>query len=359
MDITSKRVISTDKYIKTLDGWRALAVIFVTLSHLRDSIVAEGTYLYRFFSWGINGVDLFFALSGYLISIKLIAELEKNKTLNLKKFYVKRFFRLMPASWFYLLVVSGFMVLDFIHVYKYEILSTVTFWRNYLKIPSEPLHTYTGQFWSLSVEEHFYFFLPCFLLLIKDARKIIWSLIALGVAVTVWRKLGTVSVVINQFPFMQYDMWSTLGRFDALLYGVLLAYVQTYHSERISFFSKIPTELYMVLLFLIDYYPIPLKTTLEALVFPLLIFSTVANDKRPISRFLELRPLKYIGLISYSFYIWQQFFVAKMVEGPLLLQSVTGEWHSLVAIFLVSSLSYHLIETPLRKVGYAASKKFS
>lgn len=344
------------EYIKTLDGWRAIAVIAVTFSHLKDAVLTKESLLYPIFSWGLNGVDLFFALSGYLIAIRLIFEIKKESRIDLKSFYIKRFFRLMPASWFYLIFISIISYLGYIEVKGIEIFSTLTFWRNYLTLPDQ-LHSYTIQFWSLSVEEHFYFFLPLFIIFLKKPKRIIYILILLGVTVTLWRKIGTIDRFTEVFPLVKFSMVYTFGRFDALLYGVLLAYIQKYNPSIKDILRKIHPLFIMVAIFLVSYFSIPLKPTLEALLFPLLIFSTISFEKSFLSKFLEIRVIRYIGAISYSFYIWQQFFVYKITKGPTFLESITGEWHSLIFIFIASALSYHFIETPFRKWGYQLLKK--
>jgi len=340
---------SDNKHIKTLDGWRAVAVAAVTLAHLSGSVLPKTSSLAPVFAWMINGVDLFFALSGYLISSKLIAELESSGKINFKLFYLRRVFRLIPAAYTYLSIIFLLSFAGYMAVNNLEFLSILTFWRNYLG--PEAGGEYTGHFWSLTVEEHFYFFLPAFLFFLRKPKKIIFSTIALGVFVALWRKAGTIDHITNMFPYMKFTMWSTIGRFDALLYGVLLGYVHKYCLNITNILKKIHPIIAMLLIFLVAYFPIPFRPVFEALLFPLLIFTTVSNDKSLVSNFLELRYMKYIGTISYSIYIWQGLFVYKMVNAPKLLQSITGEWHSLIFILLASMASYHIIENPVRKWG--------
>ncbi len=334
------------QYIKTLDGWRALAVIAVILSHLKDSVLSPESRLFNIFSAGINGVDLFFAISGYLIASNLFKELDRDETVNFKRFYLKRFFRLMPASWCYLLVIF-LMTPSLITVLPIEFISTLTFWRNYLIMD----HSYTGQFWSLMVEEHFYFFLPFFLFSVREPKKILISIVGIGITVALWRKLGTMPSVVEAFPPIEYTMWNTFGRFDTLLYGVLLATIQRYFPKWDNVLRKIPIFAPIVALLCLFLVKIPFKPTFEAILYPLIIYSTICHSEGWFGRFLENPLFRFIGKISYSLYLWQQLFVAPFPRGPEWFRALGGEWHSIGVIFVVATISYYLIEDPFRKLG--------
>lgn len=345
--------ISNSNYIKTLDGWRAIAVILVIFSHMKNSLFVEGSFLFKVSAWGLNGVDLFFAISGYLISKNLIFELQKTDTINLKKFYLKRFFRLMPVLWINLLLLYILTKVNWIDVSTYEFISTLTFWRNYLTTASSH---YTGQMWSLSVEEHFYFFLPVFLYLVRKSKKVIISCLMIALAVTIWRKLGTIPRVIEYFPIIEFNMWATFGRFDSLLYGVILAFADFSYGNKLNTIKKINPLVFISLLTCVYLLPIPLKPTFEAILFPLLIYSTISNDKSKLSKLLELPVFTFIGKLSYSIYIWHMLFAYKMPAAPVFIQHICGAWFSLIPIFLVSMFSFRYIETPIRTWGYRLIK---
>ncbi len=350
-------MIESQRYIKTLDGWRAVAIIAVLLSHLKDVVATPGTLLFQIFSYGLHGVDLFFAISGYIISTKLFAELETTGQIRFKSFYVRRFFRLIPATLTYLLVLSLFASLGYLKVSLQEILATLFFWRNYLEIDAH----YTAQFWSLSVEEHFYLLFPSFLMLLKANKKILWGIIVSALLVSLWRKLGTLTPLTDLIPGMRYTMFSTFGRLDGLLYGTLLAFIQRSSllklKELTTFLSRIPPIFPLAALLLLFILPIPLAPTWKALLFPLIIFSTISNEKIFLSRVLELPVLTFIGSISYSLYIWHALFIYKLEGAPTWLLSLTGGWISLLPVFLISYLSYRYVETPLRQWGVRLAKK--
>ena len=90
--------------IPTLDGWRGIAILLVLVTHLQISLLGHLYGSYHWMDLGQHGVNLFFVLSGYLITSRLLGE---NK-INLKAFYLRRFFRLMPCAWTYLLTLAPF-----------------------------------------------------------------------------------------------------------------------------------------------------------------------------------------------------------------------------------------------------------
>ena len=347
--------MESQKYIKTLDGWRAIAIIAVILSHLKETVSAPESPLFQIFAAGMHGVDLFFAISGYIISTKLFSELDAHRTLEFKSFYIRRFFRLIPATLTYITFLGLLAAAGFIKISLQEVLATLFFWRNYLEIDAH----YTAQFWSLSVEEHFYLLFPSFLFFLKTKKKIAWGIILAAISVSLWRKLGTVPGWIEIAPWTRYTMMSTFGRLDGLLLGTLLAFIQRNFKNLTAQMAKIPPVFPLTALLLLLIFPAPFSPTLKALLFPLIIFSTISNEKRILSQFLEWNIMTFIGRISYSLYIWHALFVYKMASGPAWLQSLTGGWISLLPTFLVSYASYRYIETPLRLWGVRLSKKYS
>ncbi len=142
-------------YIPTLDGWRAMAILGVMIYHGTTS------WFYPYgpcpsyesllvIQQGAKGVDIFFALSGFLICSRLLEERRKTGGINLKRFYFRRGFRILPPYYFYLAVLAAVTATGLIVVQPMEWWGCLLFFRNYLP----PLQThgwYTGHFWSLSV----------------------------------------------------------------------------------------------------------------------------------------------------------------------------------------------------------------
>jgi len=91
------------KRIPTLDGWRGIAVLLVLADHVRFALHAEAS---PGVATGQHGVTIFFVLSGFLITSKLMEEKNATGSIDLRSFYVRRFFRLMPAAWAFLLFAA-------------------------------------------------------------------------------------------------------------------------------------------------------------------------------------------------------------------------------------------------------------
>jgi len=196
--------------IPTLDGWRGIAILLVLVNHFR---VASGPEDWSYYL-GQQGVAIFFVLSGYLISSNLLRERETNGKIALPRFYMRRFLRLAPTAICYLLFVKLVM--------RVRILPVLFFYRNYVEGSA-----FTGQFWSLSIEEQFYLAWPLFLVALRPR-------VALGVAlggafsVAAWRFFSTQE--------MMYTYWwgtaRTQYRADALLLGCALAILMRWTRAR-------------------------------------------------------------------------------------------------------------------------------
>src|SRR5207248_5891757 len=104
----------------------------------------------------------FFAISGYLICTRLLVEEETTGSISLRSFYIRRVFRILPPAYVYLAVVAGLSAAGMIAAAWTDIASAALFYSNYI----EPRSWFTGHFWSLAMEEHFYLLWPPLLLLL-------------------------------------------------------------------------------------------------------------------------------------------------------------------------------------------------
>ena len=210
-----------------LDHLRAFAIIFVFFFHYgRLFPHPEWTNTISKFGW--TGVDLFFVLSGYLIASQLFRKIVQQQKISLKEFFIKRFFRIIPA---YLVVVALYFLLPFTHerealapLWKY-----LTFTQNIsLNIQTQGTFSHA---WSLCIEEQFYFFLPLILLMLvyfKSIKKGFWILIALflfGFFIRYYTYRHFFTPVadeswLNWYKWIYYPTWT---RLDGLLVGVSVA----------------------------------------------------------------------------------------------------------------------------------------
>ncbi len=196
---------------------RALAIVLVFLYHYR--LFAHPGWIDRVGAFGWTGVDLFFVLSGFLISRQLFRSLATHGTLSLREFYFKRLLRIVPA---YVVVLAAYVCLPAIH----ERESLPPLWRfmTFTQNIGLDLHT-SGTFshaWSLCIEEQFYLVLPLALLLFARRRGAIWLLPLVVVAGLVVRALVHQDQVVDGFTWYEWIYYPTWSRLDGLVIGIVL-----------------------------------------------------------------------------------------------------------------------------------------
>ena len=129
-DVVSRQ----NRYLPTLDGWRAMAVIGVILYHGRSGFFGENSLLYRICAHGILGVDVFFAISGFLICGLLLKEYEDDGDISLRRFYLRRCFRILPPYYVALAIFCAISALGIITLNNADLPSCFLFYRNYLPL---------------------------------------------------------------------------------------------------------------------------------------------------------------------------------------------------------------------------------
>jgi peptidoglycan/LPS O-acetylase OafA/YrhL len=350
-------------YRPTLDGWRAIAILMVIVSHAGGGLfLVGGRYanpaLYTVCTYGRFGVDLFFGISGLLICGRLLDEIRKTGGISLGSFYIRRAFRILPPAIAYLVIIGLLAIAGVIVVTPGEWLSSLFFSRNYIVIPAG---WYTEHFWSLAVEEHFYLIWPAALLTLGSARR--RRLIPMiAIAVAIWR--------VIDFHFFHDQIWPgvlsdniyqrTDTRFDSLLWGcwiAMIASVPAYRAALIRHFSGLAIGgLLIVLIGCIVFDP-PLKMAWVSFLVPIILVSTVLNPAPLFCRILEASLMRWIGRISYSLYIWQQLFLGEWARQPPL--GRIQEWPlNIVATFICAAISYYLLERPLITIGHSLAARF-
>ncbi len=347
-------------YIPTLDGWRAIAILWVMLFHGGEELfgpsgVLPSATLYRAVQAGPTGVDIFFAISGFLICSRLLAEREKTGRIDLRRFYLRRSFRILPASTAYLVVVGLLGCAGVIPLGRREVPACLMFFRNYLP-PAED-GEYTRHFWSLSVEEHFYLLWPGLIVLFATAPRARRAALAIGLAVLAWRWADTRWRVFEHLfgPHVPPKYMRTDRRLDGLIFGcwVALLVAEPAWWARLTRRLSSPVWLAMVaaLLAIVCGRGVPALARLAVpVLIPLILAGTVLRPELPAGRMLEWGPLRWVGRLSYSLYLWQQLFlIGRKGNRPLgWLQALPLDWLAALACALAS---HHLIERPMIAAG--------
>lgn len=348
-------------YIETLDGWRAIAIVGVLVFHATHFFFSTAGPFPSYYGWlitthGAKGVDIFFALSGFLICTRLLEEHRQSGRVSIKGFYIRRTFRILPPYLCYLAVLGALSVSGFVIIENRVWLSCLAFLRNYTSA-SSPSGWYTAHFWSLSVEEHFYLLWPG-LLVVFGIRRCRWLAPAFAVAVATWR-----AIAMHWLGHAVYSRTDT--RLDSLLWGCCLAlmldvpHVKTWMVRWLS----MATWGFVLgsLLLIARYQLVTLESTLSPILYPLLIAGTVLRPNSIISTLLECSLLRWLGRLSYSLYLWQQLFMigSYKVERPY----PFGNWQQLpwniLAVFGFAIASYYLIERPTMRLGRRFSSSWT
>ncbi|RKD18276.1 hypothetical protein BCY91_15860 [Pelobium manganitolerans] len=321
------------RYIKPLDSLRALAVMLVVCSHWLGANATISKL-----SLGLIGVNIFFVLSGYLITNNLLLyKKQLGKGLQstgfyIKKFYYRRFLRIVPVYFLLLLVVYAFNIHDFRGTLWWHLLYLSNFYFVFVK---EAWEGAVSHLWSLSVEEQFYIFWPFLILFLRSS----W-LKALPIVLIV------LAVVYRFFKPAEYELWNftLFGSLDALALGSLIA---IYKIEKIKV-KWVATILACVLLLAWLNYQFQLNQFLLCvnLIAFLLVISCKADLPKAVKYCLEIPFVLYIGRISYGIYLYHNFIPRPNLDlpKPLLL------FIQLAILIAISALSYRFIEAPLLKL---------
>lgn len=287
-----------------------------------------------------------------LICSRLLNEEEARGSVSLRSFYLRRAFRILPAASGYLMALSLLGGFKKILVEPPELLASLFFLRNYTSTFSHfqaAYPYYTSHFWSLAVEEHFYLLVPPLLFLPVLAKR--------------WRVpvLLLLAAAVGMDRAAQHSWLSlhTEMRLDALLVPAAIAILlrsSQYHARLKKVAQSAPV--FVAILLVLVTTGLHPRTTglLTAWLTPFVILATVLDPQRPLSRMLESPPLRFIGRISYSLYLWQQLFLVAHFGSASLgaLQEWPFNW---IAVFACGLLSFYFIEQPLVRLGRRLAAK--
>jgi peptidoglycan/LPS O-acetylase OafA/YrhL len=331
------------KYNPALDGLRAVAVFVVVIYHAKRAWMLGG--------WA--GVDVFFVLSGYLITTILASEFAQTGRLDFRRFYWHRVLRLAPAliGLYVFQILRALIATDSVQrsdILKATIVSATYFmnWsRAFDLFPQDVL----GHTWSLSMEEQFYITWPIIFICIRARRPEIW-IISAACSITLWRVFLSLS---GADPERTYNGLDTHA--DALLIGCLLA-LSSLSARITTTASRLVIVPVVIMACLFGYLPHRTLTTqtlglsVSALGSAWIILSLLQDNW--LRRLLSIRPIVYSGRISYGWYLWH--FPILVIGKPYLSGNLYLYWAGLVALIAfsygVAVLSFEFVETPFLRL---------
>ncbi len=347
------------KYRPEIDGLRAVAVLLVVIYHagirFHNKEILPGGFL---------GVDIFFVISGYLITKIIAREIESN-SFSLWNFYERRARRIVPALTVMIGVTSVFCwqyfdIEGFVE-FGESIVASVSFVANIFFYFQDSYNAEVSNLkpllhlWSLGVEEQFYIFYPLLLLLLAKTKRsnlILLVLLALSLFYCEWT-----SFVNQKFNFFMLPTRA----WELLAGGIAAKYECKINRE---YLPKQATELILLIsiaaivcsaVVFTDNSRLPSLMTFPLIVSTVLLL-LLGGPQSLVGKILSTRPLVFIGLVSYSFYLWHQ---------PVLVLLRTtqdrslSDGESLLAVslsFLLAVVSYYLVETPARRKNLLSRK---
>jgi peptidoglycan/LPS O-acetylase OafA/YrhL len=329
-------------YRPSLDGLRGVAVSAVVLFHAHKSFCQGG--------W--SGVDIFFVLSGYLITENLIIERFQYQNVSLKYFYVRRVLRLMPAFVCLILVLMPLSLLSSHHtsVYLEEILFSLTYLMNWNRAFGWD-HSDGGilaHTWSLSMEEQFYLIWPLIFIYISRIQWVTkYVPIAIAIIVLCWRTY----LITNGTNFNRtYNGFDTHS--DSLLIGCALSFFLNDRSIIPIFaarFSVLPIAALIATLGFskLEYaYSQTVGITIVAVSTAWIIAASSRNTV--VTKVLSFKPLVYSGKISYGWYLWHYPFL--MIGRHMFPHSQLTVPILVILSYITAIISHHFIERPFLRL---------
>jgi peptidoglycan/LPS O-acetylase OafA/YrhL len=347
-------------YLPSLDGWRGLSILLVLGAHAKNTVNFPPEWVVPF-GWlfdGNLGVRCFFIISGFLITTLMLRESASRGSLDLKSFYLRRAVRILPV---YLAFLAAVALLEYFTAFD----QSASQWGHLLTFTTDfslSGNWLTGHTWSLACEEQFYLIWPVVFAAVglQFVRKSLWLLGLPLVLCPLWRVVSYLKVFPENTLFTGVSIFNYL---DTLAFGCLLAYAHPWIGQRLNTGrTSIPlillgTGLILIVgpyilqhALLLGIFTVPFAATFQALGLCLLISLSIHQPSKGIPRLLNLKPVIWLGQLSYSIYIWQQFFCTKpAVFGWQLMWFQSFQFWTLAALG-TGIASYYLLERPLLKL---------
>ncbi|MDQ0216153.1 peptidoglycan/LPS O-acetylase OafA/YrhL/ribosomal protein L21E [Oikeobacillus pervagus] len=353
------------RYIPGLDGLRALAVLSVIAYHFS-------------FSWakgGFLGVDIFFVLSGYLITSTILPVQGDQLTVNLRKFWIGRFRRLIPAAYFMIMATVVWVVLfnrELLNTVRGDAISSIFYASNWWFIFHKL--SYFDSFgspsplknlWSLAIEEQFYFIWPIVLtigLYVFKKRSKLSIFVFIGALCSAM--LMSILYEPGTDPSRVY--YGTDTRSFELLIGCCLALVwpmKRLSSKNLSaglrhtlnIISIITFVIFIICIFQVDEYQAFLYRggMLLICINAAILIACVCHPVSFLGKLLSWKPLRWMGSRSYGIYLWH--YPVIVLGTPVYEIGNPVYWRvalQLVIILIIAEFSYRFIEMPIRKHGF-------
>ncbi|CAN5282627.1 hypothetical protein BH11PLA2_BH11PLA2_35160 [soil metagenome] len=338
--------IASQGRLPGLDGLRAVAVLMVLIHHFvppSDS----GSLFSKFVSRAGYGVEIFFVISGFLITHLLLREEFRNGRISLPLFYARRALRILPPLVVFLLTMMIAMQAGLLFIPEVDLIASLLFVRNFVGTSPE-----TGHLWTLAIEEQYYLLWPAVLVLIRSHRLRVLLTTCFIFLSPLWFELNRYIVHGDYLNMFRTDLRLAplaVGSLLALLLWAPISHRWLIHRAINNSWFAMMAPGVIGLLFLANITHIPIVrsfvVTLNWIIIALFINCLVHNSQSTLTQLFEFRPLAWVGTLSYSLYLWQQPFAPYVPR-------MTPAWFRVFPVNLCFALafavaSYYLLERPL------------
>ena len=349
-----------------LDILRFVAVLLVIGRHFqlpsKDCAVWLQPVFYAWIRGGWVGVDLFFVLSGFLISGLLFNDYKKNRSLSLGRFYIRRGFKIYPAFYFFIITTCFISLFYFyLKITKKGLLGESIFIQNYLG----GIWPHT---WSLAIEEHFYFLLPIVLLFLVKRNRSSSDPFRPILNITLFVVIICLLLRILTAHFRDYEQLSSQAathlRIDSLIFGVAVSYFYNFHRASFEKFASQYRYILLgaALLLLSPAFIFQLETTPFIYTIGLTLFflggasllCAIVSANIPVN--ILTRFLGYVGSHSYSIYLWHIptiFWFSPLIQRRIFFGKLSYTFASILSVLLSFGFGIffaRIIEFPVLKM---------
>lgn len=330
-----------EKYYPSLNGLRGVAIIIVVMSHLALSL----NKLYVTCFVGGLGVNIFFVLSGFLISSLCLKEQKATGGLSLKSFYIRRVLRIFPVAYLYLAVLFVLDIIFHLQIPVFQYLGAMLYMLDLDYFKRNHFTPEVAHYWSLSVEEQFYIIFP---FILKKSRSVFYyAVLFIVVVLPLLCGLQELFKELNERVFFLFT--HILIKFQSIAVGCLLAILAFNKQLDYKWMFRYKVVINILAIFFIFYLRYDAYYSFKSVCVNLIIavltgyivVSNMVPSRDLIYRILNSSALSTIGILSYSIYIWQQLFTFGSVKLPKYMVTFPG---NVIFIIVISSLSYFFYE---------------
>ena len=342
--------------LPSLDGWRAVAILMVMMSHFTATRGFTPPSWWTVVFQGNLGVRIFFVISGLLITYLLLIESDRRGRPSLQSFYFRRVLRIFPVYFFYLGVLGILTLAGLYADTTTAWLASLTFTRNFIGQNA----SLTGHYWSLAVEEQFYLVWPVTLVALRlwERRRLAIGLLLAPVVLGPFCRTGVIQRYWpNPLVARALNAYSTFLYVDSLAIGCLGAFVFWALRDRLKPAASgwlLTTSLagFCMTAAATDHAGVaePLLPLLQAIAILCAIWITIERRTGFVYGVLNAGPVVWLGVLSYSLYVWQALFIS-WAAGPKLSAFFVYDWRVwwLPAIGCACT-SYYLVERRILRI---------